>query len=229
MTREEIAARKQMREDLKNEIRALTQQVNMNIYEYRQTGKISKPVEAEIQRLQQFGSRANPITGRGAEIGLGFKRARSIDDLKRQKAELERVADRDVWTPSGVRKLNDHANKSWLTFHKRHPEFTKAQWQTFVDTFGAMSSELKEMFGYIEKQSGTESSESQVGNDALVSAYSEADAGKAVNIIKYMNEVLREHRNEGMTQKQAIDYLKEKLMENDQLGGQGNTNIRGFK
>lgn len=226
MTRDEIKARAELRKQLKAEIRELTQQVNLNIYEYRQTGRISKPVEAEIKRLQQFGNKANPIRNRGSEIGLGFKRARSIDDLKRQKAELERVAGRDVWMPSGVRKLNDHANKSWLSFKKRHPEYSKEDWQTFVDTFGAMSSELKEMFGYIEKRSGVEASDSYVGNDALVNAYSEGSAEKRVDIIKYMNEVIREHKNEGMTQKDAINYLKEKLQDDNLLGGgQGNANI----
>lgn len=217
MKREEIRARAAEKRQLMEDIRALTQEVNLNIYEYRQEGKSMKPMEEAIKRMQQFGAKANPIKSRGAEIGLGFKRVRSIDDLKRQKAELERVLNKDVWTPSGIRRMNDHANKSWQSFHKRHPQFSKSDWQTFVDTFGSMNSELKEMFGYIEKRAGGYSQKSYVGNDALVMAYEDADKNKRVNIIQYMNEVVKEHKGEGMTQTQAINYLKEKLMDDGSL------------
>ena len=209
MTREQIRARAKERRELKQQIRELTQQVNINIYEYRQAGKRSKPMEAAIERMQQFGGKANPVKQPTAEIGYGFNRRRTLEDLRRQRAELERLQNKDVWTPSGIRKMNDYANKSWLTFHKRHPEMDKADWQTFVDTFGAMNSELKEVFGYIEKRSGV--SASDVGNEALVSAYEEADKGKRVNILLYMQQVVEEHKGDGMTQKQAINYLKEKL------------------
>lgn len=215
MTRAQIQARAQERRQLKEEIRELTQKVNINIYEYRQQGKSSKPMEAAIKRMQQFGGRANPIKQPTAEIGYGFNRRRTLEDLRRQKAELERVQNKDVWTPAGMRKMNDYANKSWLTFSKRHPEMTKEDWQTFVDTFGAMSSELKEIFGYIEKRSGV--SASDVGNEALVSAYENADKDKRSNILLYMQQVVEEHKGEGIGQKQAIIYLKEKLKDNGDL------------
>ena len=215
-TRAEIHARAVERAELKKEIRRLTQQVNLNIMEYRQTGKKSKPMEAAIKRMQQFGGKANPIKQPNAEIGYGFKGRRSLEELRRQKAELERVESKDVWTPAGIRKMNDYANKSWLSFQKKHPNMSKADWQTFVDTFGAMSSELKETFGYIEKRSG-QSAGSYVGNDALVSAYEEGAKDKRVDIMRYMDEVIREHKGEGMTQTEAINYLKEKLKDDGAL------------
>ncbi len=93
---------------------------------------------------------------------------------------------------------------------------SKEDWQTFVDTFGALSSELKELFGYVEKRAGA-SAGSYVGNDALVSAYEEGAKEKRVNIMQYMEEVMREHKGEGMTQKEAINYLKEKLKDDAAL------------
>lgn len=215
MTREQIRARAAERKELKKDIRKLTEQVNLNILEYRNRGKSSMPMEKAIERLQQFGGKANPIRQPQAEIGLGFNRRRTMEDLRRQKAELERLENKDIWTPAGIRRMNDYANKSWLTFHKRHPEMDKADWQTFVDTFGAMNSELKEVFGYIEKRSGV--SASDVGNEALVSAYEDADKGKRVNILLYMQQVVEEHKGDGMTQKQAINYLKEKLKDDGAL------------
>ena len=93
---------------------------------------------------------------------------------------------------------------------------SKADWQTFVDTFGAMSSELKEVFGYIEKRAGT-SAGSYVDNNSLVSAYEEGAKEKRVNIMQYMEDIVREHKSEGMTQKEAINYLKEKLKDDAAL------------
>lgn len=215
-TREQIHARALERAELKKQIRELTGQVNLNIMEYREKGRKSKPMEAAIKRMQQFGGKANPIKNPGAEIGYGFKGRRTLEELRRQKAELERVASKDVWTPAGIRKMNDYANKSWLSFSKKHPGMSKEDWQTFVDTFGAMSSELKELFGYVEKRSGA-SAGSYVGNDALVSAYEEGAKEKRVNIMQYMEEVMREHKGEGMTQKEAINYLKEKLKDDAAL------------
>lgn len=215
-TRAEIHARAVERAELKKEIRQLTQQVNVNIMEYRERGKQSKPMEAAIKRMQQFGGKANPIKQPNAEIGYGFKGRRSLEELRRQKAELERVVNKDVWTPAGIRKMNDYANKSWLSFSKKHPNMSKADWQTFVDTFGAMSSDLKEMFGYIEKKAGA-SAGSYVGNHSLVNAYEEAKPEKRVDIIKYMYEVKEEHKGEGMTQTDAINYLKEKLKDDGAL------------
>lgn len=215
-TRAEIHARAVERAELKAQIRQLTQQVNVNIMEYRERGKQSKPMEAAIKRMQQFGGKANPIKQPNAEIGYGFKGKRSLEELRRQKAELERVIDKDIWTPAGIRKMNDYANKSWLSFSKKHPNMSKADWQTFADTFGAMSSDLKELFGYIEKKEGTPAG-SYVGNHSLVNAYEEASAEKRVNIIKYMHEVKDEHKGEGMTQTEAINYLKEKLKDDGAL------------
>ena len=215
LTREQISARAAERRQLKQEIRELTQKVNVNIYEYRQQGKSSKPMEAAIKRMQQFGGKANPIKQPAAEIGYGFNRRRTLEDLRRQKAELERVQNKDVWTPAGMRRMNDYANKSWLSFSKRHPDMTKEDWQTFVDTFGAMNSELKEVFGYIEKRSGV--SASDVGNEALVAAYEQGSRDKRTNILLYMQQVVEEHKGEGMSQKDAIMYLKEKLKDDGEL------------
>lgn len=215
LTREQISARAKERRDLKQQIRELTQKVNINIYEYRQQGKSSKPMEAAIKRMQQFGGKANPIKQPTAEIGYGFNRRRTLEDLRRQKAELERVQNKDVWTPAGMRRMNDYANKSWLSFSKRHPDMTKEDWQTFVDTFGAMNSELKEVFGYIEKRSGV--SASDVGNEALVAAYEQGSKDKRTNILLYMQQVVEEHKGEGMSQKDAIMYLKEKLKDDGEL------------
>lgn len=215
LTREQIHARALERKQLKEDIRKLTQAVNINIYEYRQQGKSSKPMEAAIKRMQQFGGKANPISQRGAEVGYGFNKRRTLEDLRRQKAELERVQNKDVWTPAGMRRMNDYANKSWLSFSKKHPDMSKEDWQTFVDTFGAMNSELKEVFGYIEKRSGV--SASDVGNEALVSAYEEGSKDKRVNILLYMQQVVDEHRGEGISQKDAILYLKEKLKDDGDL------------
>ena len=215
LTREQISARAAERRQLKQEIRELTQKVNVNIYEYRQQGKSSKPMEAAIKRMQQFGGKANPVKQPTAEIGYGFNRRRTLEDLRRQKAELERVQNKDVWTPAGMRRMNDYANKSWLSFSKRHPDMTKEDWQTFVDTFGAMNSELKEVFGYIEKRSGV--SASDVGNEALVAAYEQGSRDKRTNILLYMQQVVEEHKGEGMSQKDAIMYLKEKLKDDGEL------------
>ena len=215
LTREQISARAKERRQLKQEIRELTQKVNVNIYEYRQQGKSSKPMEAAIKRMQQFGGKATPIKQPTAEIGYGFNRRRTLEDLRRQKAELERVSNKEVWTPAGMRRMNDYANKSWLSFSKRHPDMTKDDWQTFVDTFGAMNSELKEVFGYIEKRSGV--SASDVGNEALVAAYEQGSRDKRTNILLYMQQVVEEHKGEGMSQKDAIMYLKEKLKDDGEL------------
>lgn len=215
LTREQINARAKERRELKQQIRELTQNVNINIYEYRQQGKSSKPMEAAIKRMQQFGGKANPVKQPTAEIGYGFNRRRTLEDLRRQKAELERVQNKDVWTPAGMRKMNDYANKSWLSFSKRHPDMTKEDWQTFVDTFGAMNSELKEVFGYIEKRSGV--SASDVGNEALVAAYEQGSRDKRTDILLYMQQVVEEHKGEGMSQKDAIMYLKEKLKDDGEL------------
>lgn len=92
---------------------------------------------------------------------------------------------------------------------------TKEDWQTFVDTFGAMNSELKEVFGYIEKRSGV--SASDVGNEALVAAYEQGSRDKRTNILLYMQQVVEEHKGEGMSQKDAIMYLKEKLKDDGEL------------
>ena len=215
LTREQISARAAERRQLKQEIRELTQKVNVNIYEYRQQGKSSKPMEAAIKRMQQFGGKANPVKQPTAEIGYGFNHRRTLEDLRRQKAELERVSNKDIWTPAGMRRMNDYANKSWLSFSKRHPDMTKEDWQTFVDTFGAMNSELKEVFGYIEKKSGV--SASDVGNEALVAAYEQGSRDKRTNILLYMQQVVEEHKGEGMSQKDAIMYLKEKLKDDGEL------------
>lgn len=197
---------------LKENISYLTGKVNLNIAEYRQQGKAKKAFEQEIERLQMYGSKASP-TRRAETIGLGF-RGKSKIQLQRQLAELRRVEDRDVWSPSGARKITAAKNKSWLSFKKNHEDWSKEKWQNFTDTFGHLSDTLKQQFGYEvshgDRQRTRRGNIAGVSNESLIMAYEKAYS-KKVDLIQLMQEVINENKGAGMTQQDAIDKLMLKL------------------
>lgn len=200
--------------ELKQEIRQLTGEVNLNISEYRASGKKTRAFEQEIKKLQAYGSKASP-TRRAETVGLGF-RGKTKLQLQRQLSELRRVADKDVWTPAGARRITAAKNKSWLAFKKNHEDWTKEKWQTFTDTFGHLTDSLKEKFGYMSKYGDRERTRKNnnvgVTNESLLNAFDKAYDDK-LDLTQLMEEVIKENKGKSLNQDKAIEQLMLKIKE----------------
>ena len=209
-----ILPEKPTRNDYREAVSKYTERVNLRLYEYRQSGKKSRVVEEDIKRLQLFGAKPSP-TRRSETIGKGI-RGKSKARLKRQYEELKRVYDKDYFTPEGRRKRKKKRKDSWKAFKENHPDWNKSKWQTFVDTFGNISDTIKSQFGYEVTQTGHNQQQKRgkkrrkISNQDLIDAF-EVAYEKNVDLLKIMEEVLKENKGKGLTQKKAVDKLLKKL------------------
>ena len=194
---------------LKEEIRKATQEVNKRFYEAKQGGKSNKQLNKWIARLRYFGSKPSIVgKNRGEEIGLGFRGKKKVD-LERQLSELNRVIEKDIWTPKGRKKEDERHDQAYRTFSEMHPNWSRDKYNDFVQLLGTAPSELLQAFGY-ERSSvhrGSKTAKVKVANESFVEAYSYA-YDKNVDLLSVMLGTYSEIQGMGYGQEQAIDALK---------------------
>lgn len=194
---------------LKDEIRRLTEQVNQRFYEAKEAGLFDSRLKKWASRLRYFGSNPSIIgKNRGEEIGLGF-RGKKKRDLERQLAELNRVIDKDIWTPKGRKEDDERHDQAYKTFSEMHPNWSKEKYRDFVQLLGTAPTELLQAFGY-ERTSGHRGSKTakvKVTNESFIEAYSYAYDNK-VDLLSVMLGTYSEIEGMGYGQEEAIDALK---------------------
>lgn len=194
---------------LKDEIRRLTQEVNKRFYEAKEAGLFDNRLKKWASRLRYFGS--NPsIMGkhRGEEIGLGFK-GKKKKDLERQMSELNRVIEKDIWSPKGRKEEDERHDQAYKTFSEMHPNWTKDKYRDFVQLLGTAPTELLQAFGY-ERSSGHRGSKTakvKITNESFIEAYSYAYDNN-VDLLSVMLGTYSDIEGKGYGQEEAIDALK---------------------
>lgn len=194
---------------LKDEIRRLTQQVNQRFYEAKEAGLFDNRLKKWASRLKYFGSKPSIVgKNRGEEIGLGF-RGKKKKDLEKQLAELNRVIDKDIWTPKGRAEEEKRHHDAYTTFSETHPNWSREKYMDFVNLLGTAPTELLQAFGY-ERSSGHRGSKTakvKVTNESFIEAYSYA-YDKNVDLLSVMLGTYSEIEGMGYGQEEAIDALK---------------------
>lgn len=194
---------------LKDEIRSLTQQVNDRFYKAKEANLFDNKLKKWAARLKYFGSKPSIIgKNRGEEVGLGF-RGKKKKDLERQLAELNRVINKDIWTPKGREEEDELHDQAYRTFSEMHPNWSRDKYNDFVQLLGTAPTELLQAFGY-ERSSGHKGSKTakvKITNESFIEAYSYA-YDRNVDLLSVMLGTYSEIEGMGYGQEQAIDALK---------------------
>lgn len=188
--------------ELREEIRYLTNQANLKIFEYRQdvkSGKIkeSKVGEILINQLKKSGG-----SGRlyhGEEIGkhLTYK---TKNQLQIQLAKLRRFNDREDFTSDYYKKQEEKFNKSYETFNKNHKgnTFSKEDYKQFID----MIQDIKQVL--------PESIYEEI-TQTLSDLYKQASDEKRQNFSDIVLDVYNNTKGQGLSTEDLLDRIAERL------------------
>ena len=139
----EISSKRTVKE-LRKYIRETTARINLNIREYRESGKkMPRAYEKQIQRLQRLSGVKKPSRG---EIGVGVDRKRKAE-LLRQAGALKAFDAYDSFSPRAAREAERKYKKSYEAFKQNYGDISFDKWEQLVDIYGTLDSAIVNIYG----------------------------------------------------------------------------------
>ena len=188
--------------ELREEIRYLTNQANIKIFEYRQdvaSGKIKESKVGEILINQLKKSGGSGRLSRGEEIGkhLTYK---TKNQLQIQLTKLRRFNDREDFTSDYYKKQEKIFDKSYKTFNENHKgnKLSKDDYKQFIDMVQDIKQVLPE--GIYEDTTQT-----------LSDLYKQSRPDKKQNFSDIVFEVYNDTKGQGLSTEDLLDSIAERL------------------
>lgn len=129
---------------LRLEVGKLTTELNINLMEYRETGKTEPVFESVLERLQAKGGAPHRTKTFKGFVGKGSRLNKA--ELIEYAEDLQRMISWDTFTPKGKKKRQEAEEKAWRTFKKLHPEWTKEQYKSALNILPKLKDLLDENY-----------------------------------------------------------------------------------
>lgn len=180
---------------LRVEVGKLTTELNINLMEYRETGKTEPVFESVLERLQAKGGAPRKTKTFKGFVGKGSRLNKA--ELIEYAEDLQRMISWDTFTPKGKKKRQEAEEKAWKTFRKTHPTWTREQYENALSILPKLKDLMDE--NYAE----------------LLEMYKEASA-KGVEKEEFeslLQQVYDSSTGQSLTAEDVIDKLRYKVDE----------------